>query len=770
MDKKTALKLGVSVAIAFSLAVIFLGLTPTKPYQILELKALDLRFVLKGNKASALPIVHIDIDDQSLARLGRWPWPRTYQAKLTSLLKECQARQVIFDVLFLERQEDNPQDDERFAQAITQSGIAYLAFYYAQESLHMPDNLRRLLTKDIGVSLHDAARSLKMDPAQLKEQFSVAKKYITEEAVASFLHRDPGLSLEGLLQKLEDERGWAIFSEEEAFISEIFEKNKAVQSFINKFSLGFASSGWPFGREHITLNVPLPEYFSNARGSGFINADADIDGITRKVALFVPYEDRMLPQLTAAALMEFLGVKEVAADKDRIVFKGAHRGSKVEDITIPVDNKGRVIINWQGRWENSFKHLPFYLVLSLQDLREELLQQEVAYEKGIAAENTSEAKPPASLAYLKKNETSLKNKLTGLVKDKICIIGLTATGTHDLRPVPVQENYPMVGLHSNLMHTIIAGDFIREKRGAWSAVIFFLTALFVAACSLIKLWKSLLLSVVYCLLYAAACCLLFIYAGWWIDFVGPLGIVVFGFAGVTSYRFFTEEKEKLWIRHAFSHYLSKEVIHELMNDPSRLKLGGERRVITVLFSDVRGFTSYSESQQPEEVVARLNEILTAQVQVVFKNNGTLDKFVGDELMAFFGAPGVLHKDNHALVAVRTAVEIQRIMRELQGRWVEQKKAMLNIGIGINTGEMVFGNMGSSERMDFTVIGDNVNLAARLCSAAGKDDIIISQTTYEAVKEHIETVKLEPIMVKGKSNPIAIYKVVGLKGSSGVEGT
>jgi len=147
---------------------------------------------------------------------------------------------------------------------------------------------------------------------------------------------------------------------------------------------------------------------------------------------------------------------------------------------------------------------------------------------------------------------------------------------------------------------------------------------------------------------------------------------------------------------------------------------------------------------------------------VFKYNGTLDKFVGDELMAFFGAPGIQHKDVHPLVAVRVAVEIQEAMRKLQARWIKESEDPLYIGIGINTGDMVVGNMGSAERMDFTVIGDNVNLASRLCSAAGKGEIIISGVTYALVKDHIEAVRLEPIMVKGKANPIEIYKVTGLK--------
>lgn len=249
--------------------------------------------------------------------------------------------------------------------------------------------------------------------------------------------------------------------------------------------------------------------------------------------------------------------------------------------------------------------------------------------------------------------------------------------------------------------------------------------------------------------------------GIWVDMVGPTGIVVFGFTAIISFRFFTEQKEKFWIKNAFSHYLSGEVINELMADPSKLKLGGERKNLTVIFSDVRGFTKFSESHQPEEVVAMLNEILTAQVEVVFKYNGTLDKFVGDELMAFFGAPGETHINNHAITAVRVALEIQAKLKILKEKWSGEKKESLSIGIGINTGDAVVGNMGSAERMDYTIIGDNVNLAARLCSAAGGDEILISEATYEQVKDQIRSERLEPISVKGKAQPVSIYRVVGL---------
>jgi len=753
VNKKTQVKLLISLAIGLSLAGLIFFSAPTRTYQILELKALDLRFALKGSHPSQTPIVHIDIDDQSLMALGRWPWPRNYHAKLISILKECGAGPVLMDVLFSEEFKDNPKEDVLFAEAIAASGKVYLPFYFVEKQSGLSQGLRDLFLKDITISPQEAAKRLNVPLSSLRDDFSKAKKIFLEEIMADLLRQNPELFLEGLLEKMETTYGWFLFPEEENYINENFSAEKSAAVFIKKFSLDLSKQPWPFLKQEGSLSVPLQAFMEQIKGSGFINANPDIDGVTRKVPLFVRFENSLFPQLTVAALKDLLQVKAIETTPETILFKNALWQGQSKDIAIPVDKSGCMLVNWQGKWGQSFKHIPYYLILKLQNVRDELVK---------ALEASPQSSGIGTVDYLKKTEAELVEKLRGMVQNKICIVGLTATGTHDLRPIPLQENYPMVGTHSNLIHTILTGNFIVKKEGTWRLVIFLVTALVIAFSSLLKLGKSFLLSLGYLLGYCLLAFYLFNRFGLWVDMVGPLGIVVFGFSGITSFRFLTEEKEKLWIKQAFSHYLSKEVISELMEDPSRLKLGGERRLITVLFSDVRGFTTFSESHQPEEVVGMLNEILGEQVKVIFKYNGTLDKFVGDEVMAFFGAPGTHHLNDHALTAVRTAFEIQARMKELQARWAQENKEILSIGIGINTGDMVVGNTGSAERMDYTVIGDNVNLAARLCSAAGKNEIIVSESTYLLVANEVLAEKLEPISVKGKSKPIAIYRITGLK--------
>ena len=211
------------------------------------------------------------------------------------------------------------------------------------------------------------------------------------------------------------------------------------------------------------------------------------------------------------------------------------------------------------------------------------------------------------------------------------------------------------------------------------------------------------------------------------------------------------------VKNTFKRYVSKQVVDEILDDDTKLNLGGEEREITVLFSDIRGFTAMAESMDPESVVSTLNEHFSAMIDIVFKHNGTLDKIVGDQLMIVFGAP-IAHQDDTER-AISTAQEMQKMIKYINKDRIKRKEESVHIGIGINKGPAVSGNIGSRDRMDYTIIGDAVNLGARLCSAAGPDEILISKTVYSAVKDKTSCKELEPINVKGKKEKIAIYQVL-----------
>jgi len=242
----------------------------------------------------------------------------------------------------------------------------------------------------------------------------------------------------------------------------------------------------------------------------------------------------------------------------------------------------------------------------------------------------------------------------------------------------------------------------------------------------------------------------------------PVIQTVLTYTLIVSYRVVNEQQEKKYIRQTFSKFVSASVVDELLKDPSKVKLGGEKKILTVLFSDIRGFTSISEQLTPEELVEHLNIYLQAMTDIVIDTEGTLDKYIGDAIMAFWGAP--IELENHALKSCQAALRMMDKMAEINNVWEHEKKPVLDIGIGINTGDMVVGCMGSSSRMDYTLMGDNVNLGSRLegTNKVYRTNIIISDFTYQYVKDHVIVRELDLIRVKGKALPVKIYELIGLK--------
>ena len=220
-------------------------------------------------------------------------------------------------------------------------------------------------------------------------------------------------------------------------------------------------------------------------------------------------------------------------------------------------------------------------------------------------------------------------------------------------------------------------------------------------------------------------------------------------------------REKEMIKRAFTRYVAREVVEEILKDPEHMMLTGERREATVLFCDIRGFTTMSERLRPEEVVSLLNEFYTLMIETTFKHDGTLDKFLGDAVMAVFGAP-IAHPD-HAARAVLTAIDMRTAVAELSERRVKLGQDPFEVGIGVSLGEVVAGTVGTEERMEYTVIGDSVNVAARLQDKAKAGSILLSRRTYEAVKDLVDAKSLGALKVKGKEEEVEVYEVRGLCG-------
>ncbi len=351
-----------------------------------------------------------------------------------------------------------------------------------------------------------------------------------------------------------------------------------------------------------------------------------------------------------------------------------------------------------------------------------------------------------------------------LFKDKIVLVGGTATALFDFMAVPNVPVFPGLEVHANALDNYLNKNYLRRVSGVWVAL---LILLFGLGCGFltarVPAWVGALSALGAVIGYFAVCQTLFSRRFLVLDFVAPALSLAAAYVTVLFYRFLTEEKEKRWIKGTFSQYLSPKIIEVITADPSRLRLGGEEREMTVFFSDLAGFTSISEAMKPQELVAVLNEYLTDMSEIILKNDGVVDKYIGDAIMAFWNAP--VDQPRHPALACFTALESIERLKVLQKKFAERKLPAIDCRIGINTGTMVVGNMGSKNRFDYTVMGDSVNLASRL-EGANKPyhtHIMISEFTYEKAKDDVEVRQLDLLRVKGKAIPIKVFELVARKG-------
>jgi adenylate cyclase len=355
----------------------------------------------------------------------------------------------------------------------------------------------------------------------------------------------------------------------------------------------------------------------------------------------------------------------------------------------------------------------------------------------------------------------------GVFKGKVVYIGSTSQILHDNFPTPFtgKELMPGVEIHANFLDTLLTGEFLKYPRPLVELLLILgLGILTSLATFRVKAWQGMMVMILELLVYLVAALILFLNGRLVIGMVAPMATIFVSFTGITAYRVVVEEKRAREIRNQFSRYVSRSIVDEILKDPSRISLGGQSKEVTILFSDVRGFTAMSEKMSPEQVVEILNEYLSAMVDVVIENDGTIDKYVGDAIMAIWGSP--LPDPRHRQKAVTTAVRMMERLQGLRAKWVAEGKAPMDIGIGLNSGTVVAGNMGHLKfKMDYTVIGDEVNLAARLESANKEvlSHVLISGSTYEGCRDLVEVVAHPPVMVKGKEKPVEIYEVIGWKG-------
>ena len=496
---------------------------------------------------------------------------------------------------------------------------------------------------------------------------------------------------------------------------------------------------WPltgFAERRPLLTPPFPALARAARGIGHARLAYDPDGPARRYVPFVEVAGHVVPSLPVAAALAVRGVgpDQVSASRAALTL-GAVRVPWVEQV-VP-DYYGPAQTVWRGlvpfRGPTMRADLtPTFPSYSFQDL--------FLAEQQLLAGQTPHLDP-------------------AVFKDRIVVVGVTAEGLKDIFTTPFGEgNMPGAEFHANVLDGLLANRTIAPP-APWQRVAATLAP--ALAVSIVGALAAPWATAVAALMAAA---LLAWYTtrllgdGLWLPLVVPVLATMFAFVADLAWSYFVEGREKRRVKRLFSRYVSKDVYQQLIASPRDIGLGGERREMTVLFSDMRGFTTLSESGEAEDLVRQLNQYFTRMVAVVFAHRGTVDKFVGDMVMALFGAP--LDDPDHADHAVQTALKMVEELQLLNRRWAVEGRAAFDIGIGINTGEMIAGNIGSDTIMSYTVIGDNVNLGARL-ESLNKDfgtRILISEATRRQLKGHYDVRALGEVTVKGKTRPVAIFEV------------
>jgi class 3 adenylate cyclase/CHASE2 domain-containing sensor protein len=723
-------------------------------FDYLENKTYDLRVnALAKQSRPSDDIVVILLDQPSIdwgqrERGWNWPWPRAAYAELVDYMHLGGAKSVAFDVIFSEpsvyrnARQDEIIDDameslERVRQGLEESQAGGETAGGSQSGAAGARASRQ--------GAADAARAPAANNGRRQQSFGSVFRDIT-----------------GALQTL------SVHEDDNSFIRAAKDSGRVVQTVFFSTQSGNTST-WPedinkplfkpenFGpflmqydlaREagNVGAQFPIPGLRDAAGAIGNVTGVTDSDGILRRVRLFTLFDGKAVPGLSAASLL-------VSGSDPQIRYNSQNKTIEWGNYTIPVDKDGKSLLRFRGDLN---RYIPYGAKNVLQS----------------AADHRAGKTPELSPEDF---------------KDKYVFFGYYAPGLYDIFSTPISSVYPGVGMHITMLDNLLQGDFIREVPLWVNLLCIFFAAVLITLLTLYS--RHIPLSVGSTVLLAAIvivlCFGVYHYGSLWLQMVPILFSALAAFLGSTLYNYATEGSQKRFIKSAFSRYLSPSVIEQIIADPSRLNLGGEKREMTAIFTDIQRFSSISEALQkeyagegPKVLVNLLNLYLTEMSNIVLNNGGTIDKYEGDAIIAFFGAP--IWTETHAALACRSAIRMKKRELELReeimkaegafsiplGKLIADKvirpERPLYTRIGVNSGDMVVGNMGTPNKMDYTIMGNAVNLAARLEGVNKQYDtggILISEYTRDKIGDEFLLRGLSRVRVVGVNTPLRLYELL-----------
>jgi adenylate cyclase len=760
----------------------------TTIFDNLNTKTVDLHFVLKSlrtatsiqegvsvtskNPKISDDLVIVGIDSRSLARFGKWPFPRSVHANLIdsfARIKDQNDREnALFLDVFIIEPDRKPSDDARFVKSIADSKRVFMETVLEVGLTDYESYDRMVERQEILFKNNGLIGNVSGDWQQVPEYLGVQaplKPYA--ESVAGYGHANYSQDFDEIYRR---QALVAKFSKEveqvrlDSLTPNYYVDSSRYERLAWEDKEGFSHHV----RTPLTADAITKLADAMKRSAPPVVIDADSNGISEEEYFVLrKYKDYFIPSVTFALALHYFGVSpsdvevdfgnrilipnptrydagtghrvpySVASgsdeyDKEGELVKEAPR-KVLSEISIPINKNGEMLINFMGYRSSS----------AVDGYQTFPVRSYAGYADRVPGPDP---------------ETWPKTKAVG---GKIIMVGPFADGiAQDEKPTPFGLMYG-IEIHTNALNTILMNNFLREVPFWVDASLLLVLVLgisfFASRYSTVWTFVSMLLAII-----AFFFCVSFVfeYNSLIIDFTKPAIGMMLAFVAIVSYRAMTDERDKKMIRETFGKYVSPKVVDQILEQPP--ELGGVDKELTVFFSDIRGFTTLSENMTPQELVNHLNVYLSAMTDLILEYGGTLDKYVGDEVMCFWGAP--LPQQDHAILACKCALRQMQKLRELNEGWPEAKR--INIGIGLNSGIMTVGNMGSPGRMNYTLMGDNVNLGARL-EGTNKQygtNIIISEFTYGLVKDHFVVRELDNIRVKGKNKPVLIYELVDCIGS------
>ncbi|MBN1500107.1 MAG: CHASE2 domain-containing protein [Spirochaetes bacterium] len=781
---------GIIIAVISILIIIPLSLTES--FQSIELKLFDLRFKLKPSIAEWDKLYFVDIDDASISQLGQYPWTRNVYAKGLYTLSQVKTEIAAFDIMFpdkapiLVNQDLYNQlimnyfdtggieleslyniitnHDNIFAESLTANKHAILSYTFALDKLSN-DNLALQQSDEYKeyINIFNSKTSIQIPENEIQEFSGMVDdsifgivypipEFITSAESFGFVNRYT--DIDGTIRKVQLV---------EAYNNRLY-FNLAVMMLIKDLKITLNDVEVIPGKEILLKNIihPLKKDITEIRipidKEGMIFVNWAGPGPRQNSFHILPFSALLEYENfteTSDSILNEIGEKSVISRKNKLLTDIDNLQKKMYVTENPDE------LNTLNSQLNNYLDELHKIKTDLTDeLKSTISKLEQDYKKN----------PDDN----KKNQIEILNqkfKVLNLIvqvenlRNKVTITGLTATGSTDIASIPINNEYPGVGTYLNTINTVIQGKYIRQIPALFSWLIM---ALICIATGMIlqrqSARRALFTGVASFILLNAGAALLFMFGNIWVNQLGTNLAFLFPGVSIIASKLLSEESQRKYIKGAFSQFLSAEYINEIILNPDLLKLGGENRQITTFFSDVAGFSTLSEGLTATELVRRLNEYLSEMTDIIMFHGGYVDKYEGDAIMAFYGAP-IPHPD-HELRACHAAIDMKKKLRDLQDKWVKEGEQPLYVRMGMNTGDAVIGNMGSENKKNYTAMGDSVNLASRL-EGANKfysTKAMISENTYKAVRKQIEARKLDTIRVVGKTEPTVIYELLGEKDS------